>query len=80
MHPIIKILLGAILLFGGVWWILQGSLQYMGRSGIEDLKTVLNGVLPPFFILIGLFIIWLELDELKIEKELKQEERRSKRR
>jgi len=80
MHPIIKILLGAILLFGGVWWILQGSDQVINRHGIEDLKTVLNGVIPPFVILLGLFIVWLELDELKIEKELKQEERRSKRR
>jgi len=80
MHPIIKILLGAVFIFGGIWWILQGSLQYMGRSGIEDLKTVLNGVIPPFVILLGLFIVWLELDELKIERELKQEERRPKRR
>jgi hypothetical protein len=79
MHPIVKILLGAVLILLGIWWIFQGSMQYIGRSGVEDLKTVLNGVIPPFVALIGLFIVWLELDELKIEKELKHEERRSRR-
>lgn len=40
--------------------------------------TVVKGVLPPFVFLIGLFIVWLELDELRIEKELKAEERKTR--
>jgi len=78
MHPIIKIFVGAVFVIGSIWWILQGSAQYLNRSGISDFMTVVNGLLPPFVALLGLFIVWLELDELKIEKELKQEERKSR--
>jgi hypothetical protein len=35
-------------------------------------------MLPPFLMLIGLFIVWLELDEWRIEKELKAEEKKRK--
>jgi len=80
MHPIIKILLGAVFVIGSIWWVLQGSGQFFNEpgKGIKDFITVVNGLLPPFVALLGLFIVWLELDELKIEKELKQEERKSR--
>jgi flagellar biosynthesis component FlhA len=43
-----------------------------------SLWTVLQGIIPPFVLVIGLFIIWLELDEWRIEKELKEEEKKEK--
>ncbi len=67
------------MVIGSAWWVLSGSSQYIGRSGISDFVTVLNGALPPLVFLLGLFIVWLEYDELKIERELKKEEKRSKR-
>lgn len=79
MHPIVKILLGAILVVGSVWWVLQGSLEYTRHSGLADLRTVLNGMVPPLVFLLGIFVIWLELDELRIEKELKAEEKKARR-
>jgi hypothetical protein len=79
LHPIVKILIGAILVIGSVWWVLQGSLQYTGHSGLSDLRTVLNGIIPPLVFLMGIFIVWLELDELRIEKELRTEEEKPKR-
>jgi len=51
----------------------------LGRSGIADLITILNGAIPVIVFLLGIFIVWLELDELKIEKELAKEERKTKR-
>jgi hypothetical protein len=45
---------------------------------LKSFWTVLQGIIPPFVILIGLFIIWLELDEWRIEKELKTEEKKEK--
>jgi len=78
LHPIGKILIGAILVIGSVWWVLQGSLQYTGHSGLSDLRTVLNGIIPPLVFLVGIFIVWLELDELRIEKELKTEEKKTR--
>jgi len=43
-------------------------------SPLRSLWIVIQGTVPPFLALIGLFIVWLELDELRIEKELKKEE------
>jgi len=63
MHAIIKILIGAILLIGAVFYIYNDL--YGAQS---DLLTVINGILPAFVGLIGLFIIWLELDELKLKR------------
>jgi chromate transport protein ChrA len=40
--------------------------------------AVVQGVVPIMLILIGLFIIWLETDELKAEKEIKKEEKKGK--
>jgi len=73
MHPIIKILFGAILLISSIWYIYTN--QY-GAWG--DFLTVVNGLVPPFIALIGVFIIWLELDELKIGKEIRAEKRQTK--
>jgi hypothetical protein len=63
MHPIIKVLFGAILLVGGV----AVTYQYT----LDDFYIVAKGIVPPFIALLGLFIMWLELDELRIEKEMK---------
>jgi hypothetical protein len=78
LHPIVKIIIGVLLVIGSVWWIAQGSQAYIARSGIADLITVVNGALPVLVFLLGLFIVWLELDELKIERELRAEEKKEK--
>ena len=70
MHAIIKIIFGAILLIGGISYIYTN--QYGAWS---DFLTVVNGVVPPFVALMGLFIIWLELDELKVKKEVQRSSR-----
>ena len=76
MDVMFKILIGAILIVGSVWWVLQGSSQYIGRSGVQDFIAIVNGGLPPLVFLIGLFVVWLELDELRIEKELSSTKRK----
>jgi len=84
---LIKIIIGVILVVVGVWWIVQGS-SYMqplkdsgfvtSRPALADLITLVNGGIPPFIILIGLLIIWLEWDSFKIQKEPSEEEKKSK--
>ena len=85
MHPLTKMLIGIILLL-----VPLGAYAYEYTTGVKtiygirvpllsSLKTVLLGIVPPFLILIGLFVIWLELDEWRIEKELKAEEKKEKR-
>lgn len=73
MNTIIKILLGALLLVGSVTYI------YTNQYGAwTDFLTVVNGMTPPFVGLIGLFIIWLELDELKVKREVQASSRKDK--
>ncbi|MCX8179226.1 MAG: hypothetical protein N3E38_00595 [Candidatus Aenigmarchaeota archaeon] len=86
MNPWVKILIGLVLL--GLPLALYAydlmtpgpviEFKLVGRtiqlSPLRSLLTVLEGTIPPFIALIGLFIVWLELDELRIERELKMEE------
>jgi hypothetical protein len=63
------------------WWVLQGGrfiINNIPHSAFQDFVTVVNGALPPLVFLLGLFIVWLELDELKIEKELAVEQKKEK--
>ena len=70
VHPIIKILIGAILMIGSVAVIYQYTL--------DDFLVVVKGAIPPLVFILGLFIVWLELDELRIEREIKSEEKKKK--
>jgi len=73
MNTIIKILFGALLLVGSVTYI------YTNVYGAwSDFLTVVNGMVPPFVGLIGLFIIWLELDELKVKREVQASSKKAK--
>ncbi|MEM5829459.1 MAG: hypothetical protein QW040_01880 [Candidatus Aenigmatarchaeota archaeon] len=93
MHPAIKIVIGLLLIVAGVYWIFYGptasSLSakiapYLTPLGIRatgawnDFVLLLNGGLPPLVVLIGIFIVWLEWDEWKIERELAAEEKKTR--
>lgn len=72
-----KVIVGIILVVASAWWIIQGADRYLGtwtshHRGIADLITVLDGVVPVLLFLLGIFIVWLEMDEMKVEKELRR--------
>ena len=82
---LIKIIIGVILVVVSVWWIVQGSsyiqpLKDWGfvtnRPALADLITLINGGIAPFLLLIGLLIVWLEWDNLKVQKELSEEKKK----
>ncbi len=89
MGVILKIFIGILLIVGSIWWVLKGPYigTVLGKIGIAvtpgtnlgDFVTVVNGIVPPFLTLLGIFIVWLEYDEWKIERELKKEEEKAKR-
>ena len=83
MHPIGKIIIGVILVLAPIWYIwiepLNKGPYNLGLDPKRDLATVVNGIVPILVILVGLFMIWLEMDELRIERELKAEERKASR-
>lgn len=79
MQPIAKIIIGIILVLASLYYIVYGFPTYSIKPAWRDLLTVLNGAIPVLVLLIGVFIIWLEWDEWKIERELAEEERKPRR-
>ena len=77
MHPIIKVLFGAILLIGAIAYMYMNfDPLERGYGSLKSLYIVLNGLVPPFIALLGLFIVWLELDEMKISREMKSRKKK----
>ena len=84
MNAMAKLLIGVVLLVVPLGMYAYELINGVG-SGIQlpvlgtvylwgSLITLIVGFLPGFVMLIGLFVVWLELDEMRIEKELKTEE------
>jgi len=80
MNTMAKMLLGILLivipLSMYLYEVYNDNLVVMG---IEfnfwgSLWTVIQGTIPPMLVLLGLFIVWLELDEWKLNKELESED------
>jgi hypothetical protein len=69
LHPIAKIVIGAILIMGSAWVVCMYTL--------DEFWLIVKGIVPPLVFIVGLFIVWLECDELRIERELKQETARA---
>lgn len=68
MHPIVKILVGALMVMVGVF----ASIEFSA-----NLVTLVTGGIGPLLILIGAFIVWLESDEWKLRREQKKQEQES---
>ena len=82
MHAAVKIIIGIIILLIGLGLFVDSAYNN-AMTGVEihwleNFVIVLTGIIPIFLILVGLFVIWLEVDELKAEKEFKLEEEKAK--
>ncbi|RLI98523.1 MAG: hypothetical protein DRO99_00500 [Candidatus Aenigmatarchaeota archaeon] len=81
MNAAVKVIVGLIVLVAGLGLLANGVLfevSGIGTFWLQNFIITLTGIIPPFLIMIGLFIVWLELDEIKAEKELKAEEKKKK--
>ena len=78
MHAAIKILIGLLIIaigFGlfvdspsvGVWSSMTGINWW------NNFVIVVTGVIPALLILLGLFVVWLEADEIKADKAIETE-------
>lgn len=80
MHAAFKIILGLVLVLIGLWlfvdsvYPLSGVKGTIGIDWLGNFIIVLTGTIPIFLILIGLFVVWLEADELKTAKEFEEPE------
>ncbi|MEM7815715.1 MAG: hypothetical protein QXN71_01195 [Candidatus Aenigmatarchaeota archaeon] len=84
MNAAVKILIGLVFIAIGLVLLIDSVIPIMGTAGtlginwFNNLIIVLTGVIPAFLILLGLFVVWLEIDEIKAERELKREEEKAK--
>ncbi|UCD02838.1 MAG: hypothetical protein JSV63_03585 [Candidatus Aenigmatarchaeota archaeon] len=77
MHAAVKIIIGLFIIVVG-FGLFVDSVYGNRWTGVNinwwnNFKVVVTGFIPPLLILIGLFIVWLEADELKAGKELSEE-------
>lgn len=83
MHPAAKIVIGLILLVIGLVLFANGvipgfNIAWLGTFWLNTFIAILQGIIPICLILLGLFIVWLEVDELKAQKELGKESKEGK--
>jgi len=63
---IAKVILGIILVVVGLW--LLAPVSWGGRAWWPQLLTVIIGVVPIGLIFIGAILVWIESEELKMER------------
>jgi len=76
-----KIIVGFILIIIGLGLFVNSVspiIPALKTFWVTNFIIVLTGIIPIFLILIGLFVVWLEIDELKTQKEIRQEEAKRK--
>jgi uncharacterized membrane protein YcjF (UPF0283 family) len=84
MNAGVKVLIGLILLLIGLFLFVDSVYPILGSNAwipgdwLTNFLIVLTGGIPIFLIVIGLFVVWLEVDELKAQKELNKEEKQEK--
>lgn len=76
MHPVGKIISGLILILAGLALYAMPALQVV--NWLDNFIILVTGSIPILLIIIGLFVVWLEADELKVSKDLQEEESREK--
>lgn len=67
-----KIIIGAILVIAGIYWYLAGNIMGFttGSANLQALWNIFRGSIGVLVFLVGAFIVWLEADELKMEREM----------
>ena len=60
-----KVVLGVLLVVGSLYYI---GTNMFGAS--QDLKVVINGAIPLIILILGAIIVWLQLDEIMVERKV----------
>lgn len=72
MKPQYKIVIGALMIVGGIWWYSLNAPMGTQMTNMESLAVMFKGSIGAVFLILGTFIVWIESDEIKIQKELEQ--------
>ena len=63
-----KVILGLILVIVGLWLVLPISWCPWCIGWWQEFWAVIKGILPMFLIFIGAILVWIESEELKVQK------------
>ncbi len=72
MRPYTKILIGALMIIGGIYWYSLDVFVGTGMNNLDSLAILLKGSAGALVFLVGVFVVWIESDELKIQRELQR--------
>lgn len=73
MSALIKIVIGALLVIGGIYWYFVSLPLGTGMTNFQALILAFKSAFGALVFVIGLFIIWLEADELKMRRQERKE-------
>ncbi len=83
MSAAAKLVLGVIVFLIGLWLLLPAGMvsEIKPEEGIsarlnwwEPFKTVVMGMIPPFLVVIGVLVVWIEAEEMKAPETPKIED------
>ncbi len=72
--------IGALLVVLGAWWYIPGgpfnsaAVSFSTLTNLQGLSILLQGGLGVLAVLIGAFVVWIERDELRIQREMESRE------
>lgn len=81
MHAGVKLVIGLLIFFAGIYWYAADFLRLPGFSALGTsawlaLKTVFIGVFGLFLIFLGAIVAWIEYEDLKWEQREKAEKKK----
>ncbi len=74
MSAAAKLILGVVVILIGLWLLLPAGMvsEIKPEEGIsirldwwQPFKTVVLGLIPPFLVVIGALVVWIEAEEMK---------------
>lgn len=72
MRPHVKILFGVVLVIVGIYWYALDIAVGTGVSNLAAVAILFKGGFGIVVALLGTFIVWIESDELRIQRELER--------
>lgn len=76
MSLIFKVLAGLILVIVGIYWYFPSAPSFTSLRNYQSLLFLLQGTIGVVVFLAGLFILWLETDEIKVRLEERRKRRK----
>lgn len=75
MGPRSKLVIGVLLILFGIWWYVPDTVfsaitPFSSLTNLQALVALVQGGAGVLAVLIGIFVVWIELDEIRMRREL----------